>query len=265
MSKKIVITGASGNLGRKLRAGLEPRHDLDLVLLDRDPRGDVDVVAADLSLYDPNWVRHFDAADVVVHLAANPSPSASWESLQRDNLDAVLNIFEAAVEGGVARVVFASTMTVMGGYSGGKVALTTELPPKPVTGYAASKVLGERIGMSFSTRQGLSVVCLRIGTIPEDEERPQPHWRLWDQLSWLSPRDFCQGVERAIEAADIRFAVLNLISDNTGTPIDLSETRRLIGYRPQDGWTVRPPSFTRALRNSIARKKPGLHRWLKDR
>jgi hypothetical protein len=260
-----LITGAAGNLGRKLRAGFRARDDYELVLLDRDPRGDPDVIAADLSRYDADWVRHFETADTVIHLAANPSTFAVWESLQRDNLDAVLNVFEAAVRCRLARVIFASTINVLEGYQDEPVPLTTFLPPKPLTSYATSKCLGERIGKSFSARHSLSVICLRIGTIPPDELRPQPHWRKWDQLGWLSAGDFCRGTEGAIDVENLDFAILNLVSDNVGGPFDVGETRRLLGYRPQDQWHSRPPRFALALKNSILRKKPGLLRWIRDR
>lgn len=263
MAKKIVITGASGNLGRRLRAGLQPRTDLELVLLDRDPRGEPDVVAADLSCYDKIWAQRFNGAEAVVHLAANPSPQVPWDELECDNVDAVLNVFEAAVAGGVARVVFASTINVMQGHSVSDVTITTELPPKPMTAYAFSKLAGERIGKSFSSRHRLSVVCIRIGAIPPNENLPTPAWPVWHQITWLSERDFCQGLEKAIEAEAVHFSVLNLVSDNAGSPIDLSESSRVIGYRAQDGWTPPPLTFTVAMRNTIVRKKPGLARWLR--
>ena len=39
----------------------------------------------------------------------------------------------------------------------------------------------------------------------------------------------------AISAQDVDFAVLNLMSDNPGMRWDIEETKRLIGYAPQDG------------------------------
>ena len=52
---------------------------------------------------------------------------------------------------------------------------------------------------------------------------------------WLSDRDLCHGVERAVFAEHVPFAVLNLISDNPGMRWDIDETRRVIGYMPRDG------------------------------
>ena len=53
---------------------------------------------------------------------------------------------------------------------------------------------------------------------------------------WLSNWDWCQAMERAVVAEGVGFAVLNLMSDNPGMRWDIGETRRVIGYAPQDGW-----------------------------
>ena len=53
---------------------------------------------------------------------------------------------------------------------------------------------------------------------------------------WISDRDICQGFEKAVLAPDdVRFAVLNLMSDNPGMRWDIETTRQVIGYAPEDG------------------------------
>ena len=64
MGKRIVITGAAGNLGRKIASHLESRDDYDLTLLDIDPGGDPEIVSADLSRSDDSWEQHFEGVDV---------------------------------------------------------------------------------------------------------------------------------------------------------------------------------------------------------
>ena len=57
----------------------------------------------------------------------------------------------------------------------------------------------------------------------------------WGQLMWLSDRDLCDAMERAVLAEGVGFAVLNLMSDNPGMRWDIDTTRRVIGYAPRDG------------------------------
>jgi hypothetical protein len=55
---------------------------------------------------------------------------------------------------------------------------------------------------------------------------------------WVSDRDICQAMERAVLAEGIGFAVLNLMSDNPGMRWDIDATRQAIGYAPRDGHTA---------------------------
>lgn len=242
----VLITGAAGNLGRKLRDHLEALG-WALKLVDRDAHGDSAVVAADLAVWSDDWTSLFSGVDAVVHLAGNPSPEGSWASIQRLNLDLTQNVYEAAARAGVARFVFASSNWVLAGYRDGDGPLTPELDPAPVNAYGASKLFGERLGRSYHERWGLSVVCLRIGFSQRGENRPGPHMKmgLWGQAMWLSDRDFCHGVERSVLADGIGFTVVNLMSDNPGMRWDLTKTRQLLAYAPQDGAMPIPPQEER--------------------
>src|SRR5262249_42471777 len=133
--KNVLITGAAGNLGAKLRHHLEGRYALRL--LDLDPRGDPAIAAADLSRWDLQWANHFLGMDAVVHLAADPTAQQTWLKVIAPNVDAVINVFQAAVRAGVKRVVYASSNHVLGGYKDepGAGRLTTDLPPQPGTHY----------------------------------------------------------------------------------------------------------------------------------
>ncbi|MGE0282387.1 MAG: NAD-dependent epimerase/dehydratase family protein [Rhizobiaceae bacterium] len=235
---KILITGAAGTLGQRLSHAFEGRGD-EVVGLDRPGHGQSGVVEADLSIWSDDWLDHFSAVDTVLHLAADPSPAATWASLQHLNMDMVLNVFEAAARGGVRRVIFASSNWVMGGYRTMDGPIRPSDDPFPINGYGATKLMGERIGHHFSRARGLSVICLRIGMAERPGGTPPsldtPHG-LWGQQMWLSNRDLLQAYEKAVDAPDdVRFAVLNLVSNNESSRWDLEPTRRTIGYRPQDG------------------------------
>ena len=65
MTRTLLITGAAGNLGRKLRAHCEALG-WGLRLLDVDSRDDPRIVAADLSVWNDGWVSCFAGVDAVV-------------------------------------------------------------------------------------------------------------------------------------------------------------------------------------------------------
>jgi uronate dehydrogenase len=253
MSKTVLITGAAGNLGGKLRRHLEGRYDLRL--LDVNPGADTSIVRADLGRWEAGWVELFRGVNVVVHLAADPTAQQTWPNIIGPNIDAVVNVFQAAAQAGVGRVVYASSNHVMGGYKDDPEnrLLTTELPPWPgthyevngeqrdSTPYGAAKLFGERLGKCYAESQGLSVVAVRIGWVRPGDNLPQdvpPERGAWFKLMWLSNRDYCQLMERCI-AAELpeRFVVVNGMSANTGMRWDIEETRRLLGYQAQDDVT----------------------------
>ncbi len=246
----VLITGASGNLGSKLRRHLEGRHRLRLI--DRDPRGDPGVAAADLSRWDSRWAAIFAGADVVVHLAADATAQRPWHALVAPNVDAAVNVFQAAAAAGVPRVVYASSNHVLGGYKDdpGPTLLTTEIEPRPgavytVNGerrdsaaYGATKLFGERLGKCYAETAGRSVIAVRLGWVRPEGNRAEdiPADReAWFRLMWLSDRDFCQLFERCVSAdVPAGFHLNNGMSGNTGMRWDLSSARALVGYEPLD-------------------------------
>ena len=255
--RRVLITGAAGNMGRKLAAHFVDRHEL--TLLDRDARGDARIVVADLSVWSDDWAKRFEGVDTVFHFAADPEAYRAWDELIAPNVDALIHVYEAAARAGVRRVIFASSNHVMGGYQDEpRVRLSHDTPPQPglryvVDGqprtsaaYAAAKLFGERLGKTFAESRGLETIAVRIGWIwrgAANEPRNLPRERgEWFRLMWLSDRDFLQLMDRCLEAdLSDRFAIVNGMSANTGMPWDLEPARRLLGYAPQDDiarWTT---------------------------
>ena len=260
MARKILITGGAGNIGRKLQGHFAALGD-EVVRLDHEDRGEPGIQVADLTQWDDAWVASFKDADCIFHLAGDPNPAASWASIQALNIDLTLNVYEAAVRQGAKRLVFASSNWVMAGHRFGDGPLTTDQEPYPVNAYGVSKLIGERLGKSYSERWGLSVLCFRIGYNQHDHDNrpgPQMNMNSWGQLMWLSDRDLCAGFEAAADAPDsVRFAVVNMMSANPGMRWDLSETREVLSFQPKDGAA---PVVTEEMRaqEELARKARGL-------
>jgi nucleoside-diphosphate-sugar epimerase len=234
--RTILITGASGNIGRKLRAAWEDVYDLVLLDINADP-AEPEVVAADLSEFDEEWMGLFHGVDTVIHLAATPNEHSSWEDLVEPNMDAVCNVFHAAALAGVERIIFASSNHAMSGYRGlGDIAITVELPPRPGNPYGAAKLMAERLGKSLSGVFDLTFVALRLGWVQAGENRPETLPDEWNKELWLSNGDLIRLFDRAVEAdlGDRSFVVVNGMSNNHGTRWDLSDSFDAIGYTPRD-------------------------------
>jgi len=256
----IVVTGARGNLGGKLAAALHSRYRLRCL----DLRAGDDVIAADLGMYDESWTRHLIGADTVLHFAGEPLPTASWERVHRGNIVATGNILRASRANAVRRVIFASTNQIMAGYRFTDLLITTTMPPAPLNPYAVSKLFCEEAGRAFAAETGISFIALRIGNIHPGANIPHAGMGigLWGQQMWLSNRDFLEGVQAAIAVPDVPFAVVNLVSNNPGMRWDLSQTRRILGFSPQDGFTAiaSPEVVAEDAAARLARLVPG--QWL---
>jgi NAD+ dependent glucose-6-phosphate dehydrogenase len=213
------------------------------VLLD-EPDGD-------LSVWDERWVSRFEGVNAEVHLAGDPVAYHSWDELTGPNIDAVLNVYEAAARAGVQRLIFASSKHVMGGHKDGEpIPITTSLPPKPGLSYfadgadrfsgayAAAKLFAERLGHHNATTRRMEVIAVRIGCVWRGTNEPSqlpPKRGEWFRKMWLSDRDFLHLMDGCLTAAlPEPIVIVNGMSNNTGMRWDSSGTEEVIGYRPQD-------------------------------
>jgi NAD+ dependent glucose-6-phosphate dehydrogenase len=234
--RTVLITGASGNIGRKLRAAWADVYDL--VLIDRNPANDDDeVIEADLGVLDDDWITHFHGVDTVVHLAANTHELSAWDKLIEPNLDALANVFHVAALAGVERIVFASSNHVMGLCENlSDELITTAAMPMPDGAYAVTKLVGERFGRSLARAFDMSFIALRLGWIQEGANRPDTLPNDWARKMWLSNTDLIRLFDCAVEAEieDRSFVVVNGMSRNRGMRWDLSDAAELLGFLPID-------------------------------
>lgn len=246
--KKVLITGSAGRIGTIIREALHDRYDLSGI--DRVPVPGFDSTVANLTDLDA-ILPAFQGKNAVVHLAAEPrhTPDIGWDLLMPDNVVATVNVFEAARRGGVSRVIFFSSMHVNGLYERDypysaiaqgnyqelepdRVPLIThEMPVRPDGPYAASKIFGEALGRYYAEECGVTVICLRLGTVGR-ENRPGDDPRSY--VSWLSHRDLARTVERCIEVEGITYDVFYGASGNTWKIYDTPRAWRVLDFQPRD-------------------------------
>ncbi len=222
----VLVTGAAGGVGRYLRAGLAGRYALrlsDRVVIEDLGPGE-SFVAADLA--DMGAVRRAVAGvDAIVHLGGF-SVEGDWDTILHANLIGTHNLYEAAREAGVSRVVFASSNHAVGFYERSRT-IDDTVYPRPDSRYGLSKVFGEGLASLYADKYGVTSMCIRIGNV---DERPRDVRRL---AIWISPRDIAQLVRIGVEHPDIRFEIVYGMSDNARAWWDNSNAYRL-GYAPRD-------------------------------
>lgn len=232
--RKVLVTGASGRVGKVFWPAVADKYDLRLVARHPERIGDAgrhEVMAADLC--NPEACRQVcDGVDTVVHLAADSSGKDGFhESLLDANIVAVYNMFRAATDAGCRRFVFASTIQVIEGYPL-DVQARPEMPPKPMNMYAATKVFGEATAHYFAYAEGLSTIAVRVGAFEGNQEVVEPEARTLS--AFISKRDMCHLLERCIEVENVQFALVQAVSDNRFKRMDITSTRADVGYEPLD-------------------------------
>ena len=224
--KKILITGAAGDIGSHLRRELAGRYALrlsDIRPIRKLAEGEEFIRGDCANLRD--MLRVTQGVAAVVHLGGF-SVEGSWEVILRANILGTYNAFEAARRNGARRIVFATSNHAVGFYRRDET-IDHRAAPRPDSRYGVSKAFGEALGSLYADKYGMEVVCMRIGNV---NPRPMDKRRL---SIWLSPRDLAQLVSLAIDRPGIRFEIVYGISGNKRRWYDNSNAERL-GYRPQD-------------------------------
>ncbi len=238
---KLLITGINGLIGRVIREPLQ--ESFEVYGLDVTPPFSDRIFQADI-------VDHQQVSQVlsklapvryVIHLAAQISVDTAWPPVLRVNIQGTRNIYEAARESGVKRVVFASSNHVTGAYEGFKpnlhlhleaepVPITVNDPIRPDSDYGVSKAFGEILARYYCARWQMESICIRIGSVREDDD-PSTDPRFL--RTWLSHRDLVHLVKRCL-CSNVTFGIYYGISNNRGAFWDISNARTELGYDPQD-------------------------------
>ncbi len=219
--KKILITGAKGIIGTVACKALHGYKIIPFDLPEHDAQDYQGVVAS------------MRGCDVALHLAWDTKVE-NWKTgaINPDNAFMTFNVYKAAHETGVKRVIMASSVHADWYYDWkGPELMDPYALPTPDSPYGASKVFMEALGRYYA-RQGLEVVCIRFMGLNKDN-RPSPGDP--DVLKkWFSHRDCGALLKAIIEAPSVpeNFVIVYGVSNNTNRIHDYSNP---FGWIPQDG------------------------------
>ena len=227
MLKKIVLTGAAGRLGGYLRKPLAAKCET-LVSTDIAPSTDPLIkgesfVQADLADY-AKMSEIIKGADMVVHFGGHPDEKP-FEDILHANIIGCYNIWQAAHEAGVRRIVYASSIHAVGLHPK-TTAINIHTPHRPDSYYGLAKCFAEDMAKLYWDKKGLEAVCLRILSCANVTNSRALG-------SWLSYDDLIHLVERAVDTPTTGFAVIYGVSNNDRSPVDNSGAS-FLGYRPRD-------------------------------
>lgn len=171
-----------------------------------------------------------------VHLAWD-FESDGWlaENLNPNNTKISFNVYQAAVDAGVKRVIVASSVHA-DKFTGRDVQTNGLMQPydlpTPDSPYGAGKCFLEALGRYYASAKRLEVVCIRLGGVNRDDQPPKAPYS--ERQVWLSQKDCASLVQACIEAPSIPdgFAIVYGVSNNKDT---LHDTTNPFGWQPSEG------------------------------
>jgi nucleoside-diphosphate-sugar epimerase len=162
--KHICVTGASGHLGSHICPGLV-ELGYELICVDMvAPREDYgEYRQADLRV--ENEVRDaLKGAELIMHCASiHPWKSYTDEEYLNCNVNGTWNVFRAAQEHGIERVILTSSIAAVGYGPDAKLRPVDESYQQPSLGdmYSLTKRFQEEIAKHFCDYKGMRVIALR--------------------------------------------------------------------------------------------------------
>jgi nucleoside-diphosphate-sugar epimerase len=251
---KVLITGASGLIGGLAIRDLSDKYEFSG--LSRRPVAGIPHTLADITDFEA--VRKASRGmDMVLHLAAETQDYDNFDKVVDVTMGGTLNMYRAAQEAGVKRVVFGSAGSTMLGYQFDPASTYAQLadnklqrmpadarmilhtdPARPADFYSVGKLFGEHTGRLFSDRYGMSVLVIRIGAVlPNDKPtivRELP--------GFLSHRDLVSMIDKCLSApTEMKFDIFHAVSENARRWRDTDHAKRVLGWAPMDSSDVFDP------------------------
>ena len=164
---KFLVTGGAGFIGSHLVDRLIKEGN-EVKIIDNLSTGKKENINPKADFYNLDICNFekikpiFEGIDYCFHLAAVPSVPLSLEDpvgTSRVNILGTVNVFKAAIDAKVKRIIFISSSAVYGNQE--NLLLQEDMKPDPVSPYGLQKLIGEQAAKLFVKLYKVPIICLR--------------------------------------------------------------------------------------------------------
>jgi len=240
--KNILILGGLGTIGKILTHGLSS-NKYNLIISDKYENNNEtkNYLKIDVTHYNELFKRIPKNIDVIINLTALPEQDKIVNNKTMNNMvnlyiKGVYNVFLVATNLGINKVIYASSNHVTDYYeTEGKSLLVRKIKttdyPLSKSLYGCLKLCGENIGFVFYINCNLSVICLRIGTVRNQEYTDLLKNKRFKK-TFLSKSDTIDLFDKSI-SSNMKFGIYYGASNNPGVPWSIKKTIDELMYKPK--------------------------------
>ena len=230
----VLFTGAAGALGTAVLPSLTDSAENWRLVDARGalPGGFTDCHVRELGAADAHEL--FDGVDAVVHFAAQSIP-AQPAILRYRNVDTVAWLLDSMQRSGIRRLVYASSMHVMGMYERTEV-IGPDSTPRPDGPYGESKRRAEALIQGACASTDLSALILRIGHAEHNVEKAEP-------ANWLAMADLVRLIDIGLNCEFAGAPVVHAVTPHRGDDMQQHAFAKTFGMTWSDA-----PSYRNAMK-----------------
>ena len=236
---RVLVTGAAGYIGRIVARDLSQDHQVRGA--DMRPMPDLpDHRVIDLNAYDAIYDA-LAGVDAIAHLAWPMRPYEGYAPTDHSEMGAgvrgLYHLLHAALEHGIKRLVFQSTINITGPSWDNWRLVEGESPRPGSGGYTLGKTLAEELCRNFAREYPISIAVIRFGGVftleEEGHEKAAPDWH-YIPSSCVERRDIARAYHLALtRPLPSRYEVFHIFHRRPGERFPIDKAREILGFEPQ--------------------------------
>ncbi len=230
---KVLLTGAAGYAGRGITSILTRAHHVRSLDI-REAEAATESVVGDIADLDVCRVALADMeAAVLCHMVPNPSGYATPELAIDVNVKGTANVYHAAIERGISRIVLISSTGVLPKIPA-PIAMPGEGPYNfHYSLYVLTKIMQEDIARFYFEMHGVNTTIIRPAWVVYDEDFTTKYGVKMERYDpgLIDPRDIGAAVAAALALPDPTLEAIDIGQDDSG--LDLTLARERLAWSPR--------------------------------